>query len=265
MSAGRRAPWVAGFSLALLLHAGAGALALLRNLSPDLLAAEDFGGSHVIEFELAPMAVEGAGEAAQESMASAQAPAAPEVEEQLSAPRQNDLPSTDSSPYEAPPDLQLAQQRTRKEDESAHEDRQPTEAMNAQPAGAPAADSAASVAGGAAGVAADTNAAPMEGSASLSMSAPESWHRAVMAHLGRHKRYPPQARAAMMEGEVKVRLRIDRSGQVMSSTIERSSGQERLDAAALDLIKRAQPLPALPASVRLGEVELIVPVKYRLR
>lgn len=259
------APWVAALVCASLLHAGAGALALLAPAPPVIMAAEDFGGSNVIDFELAPMALEGAGADAQDSIASQQAPEAPSVEEQLSAPKDSDLPSAQASPHQAPPELQLSLQRKQKEDVSARDDAQPTEAMNAQPAGAPSADSAASSAGGVAGLAAEINAAPREGSATAQTAVPDSWRQATMAHLGRHKRYPANARAAAMEGEVKLRLRIDQAGRVLASTVERSSGEKTLDAAALDLVRRAQPLPALPASMGMSEFELIVPVKYRLR
>ncbi|EQB11104.1 energy transducer TonB family protein [Sphingobium lactosutens] len=57
---------------------------------------------------------------------------------------------------------------------------------------------------------------------------------------------------------------MNRTGMVLSSVIVKKSGSFDLDQAALDTLKRAQPLPAIPAD-RPDVVELTIPVEYNLR
>lgn len=54
---------------------------------------------------------------------------------------------------------------------------------------------------------------------------------------------------------------FDRPGRVLWSRVERSSGCGELDRAALDTLRRAAPLPAIPAD-RPDQVELVVPVEF---
>lgn len=97
----------------------------------------------------------------------------------------------------------------------------------------------------------------------LSSETRPDWEASVLAHLERFRRYPPRARAMRQQGVVYVRFRMDRSGTVLSSDIVRKSGFFTLDQAALDTLRRAQPLPAIPAD-RPDTVELTVPIQFDL-
>lgn len=88
-----------------------------------------------------------------------------------------------------------------------------------------------------------------------------TWEGQVLARLEKYRRFPDGARARRQQGVVHVRFRIDRPGRVLWSRIERSSGFGELDRAALDTLRRAQPLPAIPAD-RPDQVELVVPVEF---
>ena len=44
-----------------------------------------------------------------------------------------------------------------------------------------------------------------------------------------------------------------------------SSGSSLLDRATLDLIARAQPLPAPPLDIRGAQIAIVVPINYNLR
>lgn len=91
-----------------------------------------------------------------------------------------------------------------------------------------------------------------------------TWEALLLAHLEQYRRYPARARAARQEGVVHVRFRMNRAGAVLSASVLRSSGFSSLDQAALDTLKRAQPLPAIPAD-RPSEVELTIPVEFFVR
>jgi protein TonB len=87
-----------------------------------------------------------------------------------------------------------------------------------------------------------------------------TWQRLLLAQLERHKRYPSQARGKV--GEARLEFTLDRAGNVLSSRVVRSSGSEALDAAALALIKNAEPLPTPPAGLPDDLLSVIVPIVY---
>ncbi|SDW82288.1 energy transducer TonB [Thiocapsa roseopersicina] len=93
----------------------------------------------------------------------------------------------------------------------------------------------------------------------------DRYYTELAAWLERHKRYPSQARKMRQEGIVRVRFVIDRSGKVISHRIETSSGHTALDHAASELLRRASPMPAIPASMGRSRLEIVVPIAYRLR
>jgi periplasmic protein TonB len=87
-----------------------------------------------------------------------------------------------------------------------------------------------------------------------------SWQRLLIAQLERHKRYPPQARGRL--GEARLAFSIDRQGRVVTSRIVQSSGSDALDAEALALVRRAQPLPPPPAGLPDNQLSFVVPIRY---
>jgi protein TonB len=106
---------------------------------------------------------------------------------------------------------------------------------------------------------ADRAAAPFS-SASLDPStSPASWRGALMAHLNRHKRFPPGAAGT---GIATVAFTIDRSGRVLSARLVRGSGDAALDAEAVALPRRASPVPAPPPNIGGGSVTLAVPIRF---
>ncbi|WP_336963790.1 energy transducer TonB [Sphingobium aquiterrae] len=97
----------------------------------------------------------------------------------------------------------------------------------------------------------------------LANDAKPNWEGQLLAHLERFRRYPARARAARQQGVATIRFTMNRAGMVLSSAVVRSSGVSALDTAALDTLKRAQPLPEIPAD-RPDTVELTIPVEFYL-
>lgn len=91
-----------------------------------------------------------------------------------------------------------------------------------------------------------------------------SWQGRLLAHLERHKRFPSLALSRRLRGTVLVGFSLDRSGMVLAPTVDTSSGHASLDAAALDMLTRAQPLPAPPPEIAGAVVQLTVPVRFFL-
>ena len=86
----------------------------------------------------------------------------------------------------------------------------------------------------------------------------------LLAWLNRFKQYPRSARQAHIEGVVMLHFVLDAQGKVLSCDIAQSSGRPVLDAEALALIRRAQPLPALPADYPTPTLDAIVPIAFSL-
>lgn len=107
-------------------------------------------------------------------------------------------------------------------------------------------------------------AAPAPGSSNVS-SLPPSWISLLFSHLLRYRQYPSSAQSAHQEGVVTLTFTMDRHGRVLSRHIARSSGVAALDAEALSMIERAQPLPEFPPSVPEASRSFTAPIKFSLR
>jgi TonB family protein len=86
----------------------------------------------------------------------------------------------------------------------------------------------------------------------------------LLGQLNHFKQYPNSARKAHIEGVVMLHFIMDADGRVTSFEIAKSSGRPILDAEALALIQRAQPLPAIPASYPTRTLDAIVPIEFYL-
>lgn len=77
--------------------------------------------------------------------------------------------------------------------------------------------------------------------------------------------YPRLAAMRGWEGEVLLRLTIARKGGLLSVQVLRSSGHEVLDKHAVALVEGSKPLPRPPTGFDEEDLEITVPVRYRLR
>jgi protein TonB len=86
----------------------------------------------------------------------------------------------------------------------------------------------------------------------------------LAAHLKPYQRYPALARTRREEGLVLVDVTIRRDGGIVSMTIQQGSGSQLLDDEALATLKRADPLPAMPAEVPGTTMALKFPLRFHL-
>jgi protein TonB len=139
------------------------------------------------------------------------------------------------------------------------EEKAPTPEENLMPAPATTAPQIAK------GEEAAITAAPSQGPINNSnINAVPNWRRQIVTRLERHKRYPPAARSRRENGTAQLVFRLDRQGRVTESHIVRSSGSAVLDQEALDIVRRAQPFPALPSEIAGAYVDLAVPIRFNL-
>jgi protein TonB len=77
-------------------------------------------------------------------------------------------------------------------------------------------------------------------------SAAYRFQQALVRHVARYQRYPNAARSLRLEGKVDTQFSMARDGTLLGVWVKTSSGQVLLDNEAIETIRRAQPMPAIP-------------------
>lgn len=87
------------------------------------------------------------------------------------------------------------------------------------------------------------------------------YEQVISQWLEKHHIYPQEAGHAT--GRALVRVRVDRRGYVRYYAIERTSGNGYLDRAAIEMVRRANPMPAAPANYPAGNlIEFLIPIHF---
>jgi protein TonB len=108
-------------------------------------------------------------------------------------------------------------------------------------------------------------AAPAIGASNTQLDLAEtSWRGLLVAHLQKFKRYPKAAAARREQGIVSLSFTIDRTGHVLARSVIKSSGFADLDQEALDMIARAEPLPAFAPSMKQETRDFVLPIRFYL-
>ena len=92
----------------------------------------------------------------------------------------------------------------------------------------------------------------------------ERYGRSLSSLFARQQNYPRLAAMRGWEGEVQVRVTIARKGNIVAAQVVRSSGFEVLDQSAIQLISGAGPLPRPPEALQNRELQIVVPVLFKL-
>ncbi len=77
----------------------------------------------------------------------------------------------------------------------------------------------------------------------------QKFQQALFRQIERHERYPAAAQRDRLQGSVETLFVMNRDGTVLSVQVKTSSGQAMLDEEAMKAIRRAQPLPPIPADL----------------
>jgi periplasmic protein TonB len=88
-----------------------------------------------------------------------------------------------------------------------------------------------------------------------------TFRRILFAHLERYHKSPIATRRDGLHGTVRVRFSMQRNGSVTDAFVQESSGQTVLDKEALEIIRRAQPLPAIPPDLP-DQLSVLFPVEF---
>lgn len=92
-----------------------------------------------------------------------------------------------------------------------------------------------------------------------------SWKSRLQTLVERNKRYPGAAQARRETGVVMVAFEIDRSGKLLNSRIEQSSGHAALDGEALELLTRVQSFPVPPPEIPGATLKIALPIRFNLK
>jgi len=96
-------------------------------------------------------------------------------------------------------------------------------------------------------------------------AARNQYGNALANALAKYQQYPKIAQARGYQGDVLVEVQLDSNGNVTSSKISKPSGYELLDNQALEMVKKASPLPPPPYALRGRSFNVLVPVSFHLK
>lgn len=91
-----------------------------------------------------------------------------------------------------------------------------------------------------------------------------AYRRRLTELLAGQREYPRIAALRGWEGEVRLRLRVARKGNLVGVVLDRSSGFDVLDQHALAMLAGIGNLPPLPDGLEGSEIQIVVPVNYKL-
>ena len=96
--------------------------------------------------------------------------------------------------------------------------------------------------------------APSPGTGESAVRQRVTWEKELAAHFNKFKRYPAERSAKA--AEVTVSFSLDSVGHIIASRLVKGSGDAAFDQAALDMLQRADPVPAPPPQVVDRGIEL---------
>ena len=93
----------------------------------------------------------------------------------------------------------------------------------------------------------------------------DGYRRRLGDLFARQQEYPRIAALRGWEGEVRLRLKVARKGQLLSIHLDRTSGFEVLDQHALAMLETLSSLPPLPEALEANEIQVVIPINYKLK
>ena len=183
------------------------------------------------------------------------------------------IAATESGPVAAADPAPAAVPQKARQDASRSERPAPRATQTARPANVPAPVAASSSAMATESIAPAASAPVAEAARPAPAIAPQRPQSEVIdgyrQRLGelfaRHQEYPRVAAMRGWEGEVRLRLKVARKGNLLGVALDRSSGFDVLDQHALAMLEALAGLPPLPEALEANEIQVVVPINYKLK
>jgi protein TonB len=90
-----------------------------------------------------------------------------------------------------------------------------------------------------------------------------TFQKTLLSHIARYRNYPEKARRNGIHGIVTVLFSMHRDGSLNGVWVRGTSGDSSLDAAAIETIRRAVPLPTIPSNLP-DTLNVLIPVAFNL-
>ncbi len=91
------------------------------------------------------------------------------------------------------------------------------------------------------------------------------WQKKIGKLVAKKQVYPRAAMRKELEGRARVKISIDRSGEIKNFEIMEKTGHAILDKEVPKLMARLNPLPTPPASLSDSQLSFILPLSWRLQ
>lgn len=114
------------------------------------------------------------------------------------------------------------------------------------------------------GEATESSSISSQAASALQQAAQQTYFSLLARTLAEKKRYPGISRRRGEQGIVQLFFIVTRDGKIRESRIDSSSGFQRLDQAVMEMLEKAQPLPAFPAEMSQQQLEVKVPIAFEL-
>jgi periplasmic protein TonB len=247
--------WILAGAAALALHVGGAALAVahLRTEDPDdslgapaIEIGLEMSSPHLEPTDLPP------GPDAEASVAS------PAIAEQKAELKETELPKDVPTETENP-DRAVTPDDSKKPEEddakmAAVQTQASTESEAAEATATPSTEAIPQ---------APRSVAPAQGTGESARRVRVTWQKELIAHLDKHKRYPPER--SQKSAEILVSFVLDRMGHVLSASIVKGSGDPAFDQAALAMVRKSDPVPPPPPLVADEGLNFTLPVIFKVK
>ncbi|MFV8781587.1 energy transducer TonB [Microbulbifer sp. SA54] len=95
-------------------------------------------------------------------------------------------------------------------------------------------------------------------------SAADHYEATITRHTLKNIRYPRRARAEGWEGEVRLRISLNKNGEVKDIQVVEESSYSSLNREALRSVERSNPYPAIPSALGADDYSVTVPIYFKL-
>jgi protein TonB len=247
--------WIFAGVCALALHVGGAALAISHLQAEE---ADDALGAQAIEIGLEMASVHREVTDLPPGPDTDASTASPQLAEQKAEVKETDLPQDKpTETEEADRVVTETESKKPKEDEpklAAVQTAASTESVAAEATATPSSEAIPE---------GPRSIAPVIGTGETARRVRATWQKELSAHLDKHKKYPSER--SQKAAEIYVRFTLDRMGHVISTSIEKGSGDAAFDEAALAMVRRSDPVPAPPPLIADEGLSFTVPVIFRVK
>lgn len=92
----------------------------------------------------------------------------------------------------------------------------------------------------------------------------QQYETALTRHTLKNISYPRRAQEKGWEGEVLLKISINKSGEVQDIQVVKESNYSSLNREALRSVERANPYPAIPAELGAESYDFTVPINFKM-